>query len=225
VSLAVRFIDSILELLSPSQCAACGAPCRAVFCSACGRPKPVSSRHVDGVPVVSAGSYEPPLDAAIRRFKFERHPELARPLAGLLDARVKALGVGPSDAWVPVPLHRARLVERGFNQSALVARCLARSTRSVFAARALERLRDTEQQARLGRSARSDNALGAFALRRAAGAGRVVLVDDVVTTGATASACLAALREGGIAVLAIVALAQAPARGLPVIGTSRSRSA
>ena len=182
-------------------------------------------RDVDGVPVVSAGCYARPLDDAIRRFKFERHPELARPLSRLLVPRVRALGIEPSDAWVPVPLHRARLVERGFNQSALVARCLARSTRSVFAARVLVRLRDTEQQARLGRTARSENAFGAFALRRPPNVGRVVLVDDVVTTGTTARACLAALREGGIEVLAIVALAQAAGRALPVLGTSRSRSA
>jgi ComF family protein len=161
---------------------------------------------------VSAGSYARPLDAAIRRFKFERHPELARPLASLLATSVAALGVQPGDAWVPVPLHRARLVERGFNQSALVARCLARSTRSRFAARVLERHRDTEQQARLGRDARNENALGAFAVRRRPTVGRVVLVDDVVTTGATASACLAALREEGIEVIAVVALAQARGR-------------
>lgn len=183
-----------------------------MFCRTCGSPEPVASLSVDGVPVVSAGAYARPLDRAIRRFKFERHPELARPLCRLLVPKVASLGVEPSDAWVPVPLHRARLVERGFNQSALVARCLARSTQSVFAACALERLRDTEQQARLGRAARSENALGAFALRRRPSVGRVVLVDDVVTTGATARACLAALREGGIEVLAVVALAQAPGR-------------
>jgi ComF family protein len=202
----------MLELLSPSACAACGAPSPTVFCGSCGWPQAAPARDLEGVPVVSAGSYERPLDVAIRRFKFERHPELARPLSDLLVSSVQGLGVEPSDAWVPVPLHRTRLVERGFNQSALVARCLAKCTRSVFAARVLERPRDTEQQARLGRAARSDNALGAFALRRPPTVRRVVLVDDVVTTGATARACLAALREGGVEVLAVVALAQAPLR-------------
>jgi predicted amidophosphoribosyltransferase len=76
----------------------------------------------------------------------------------------------------------------------------------------LERLRDTEHQARLGREARSENALGAFALRQRQGIGRVVLVDDVVTTGSTARACLDVLRQGGIEVLAVVSLAQAPGR-------------
>jgi ComF family protein len=175
-------------------------------------PEPACARTVDGVPLVSAGTYARPLDEAIRRFKFERHPELARPLSRLLAPLVTSLGIEPSDAWVPVPLHRTRLVERGFNQSALVARCLARSTHSVYAARMLERLRDTEHQARLGREARSENALGAFALRQRQGIGRVVLVDDVVTTGSTARACLDVLRQGGIEVLAVVSLAQAPGR-------------
>ena len=123
---------------------------------------------------------------------------------------LEELQLEPADAWVPVPLHRSRLVERGFNQSALLARILAKSTGSRFAPRTLERRRETEQQARLGRAARAHNAFGAFAVRRPVAAERVVLVDDVVTTGATARACLAALREANVAVLAVVALAQAP---------------
>jgi ComF family protein len=171
---------------------------------------PVSS--LDGVPVVAAGAYCPPLSSAIRRFKFEGHPELARPLSSLLVPAVGALGVGTSDVCVPVPLHRARLIERGFNQAALLAQALSSRTCAAFSPRLLERCRETEQQARLGRTARSENALGAFAVRRPFRGGRVLLVDDVVTTGATARACLFTLKERGIEVLAIVALAQAPAR-------------
>ena len=183
-----------------------------MFCTTCGQPSPVPASSLDGVPVLAAGEYSPPLSSAIRRFKFEKHPELARPLSSLLVPTVRALGVGANDVWVPVPLHRARLIERGFNQAALLARSLSSRTGSAFAPRLLERRRETEQQARLGRAARSDNALGAFALRGPFRGGRVVLVDDVVTTGATARACLLALEEGGIEVLAVVALAQAPAR-------------
>jgi ComF family protein len=172
----------------------------------------VPSSSLDGMPVVAAGAYCPPLSSAIRRFKFEGHPELARPLSGLLVPAVRALGVGANDVWVPVPLHRARLIERGFNQAALLARALSSRTGSAFSPRLLERRRETEQQARLGRAARSENALGAFAVKRPFRGGRVVLVDDVVTTGATARACLLALKQRGIVVLAIVALAQAPAR-------------
>ena len=200
-------------MLSPGECSACGEP-ESVrpFCEACGAPAAVAPNSLDGVPVLAAGVYAPPLSNAIRRFKFEGHPELARPLASLVVPALASLGVERTDAWVPVPLHRARLVERGFNQSALVARALAASTASTFAPRTLERRRETEQQARLGRAARGENTLGAFALRRPVVGRRVVLVDDVVTTGATVRACLAAFRAANVAVLAVVALAQAPGR-------------
>jgi len=184
----------------------------AVFCAACGRPTPAVVRDIDGVPVLAAGAYEPPLSDAIRRFKFEGHPELAAPLSELLLPHVLLLGIEPSDAWAPVPLHRARLVERGFNQAALIARALASRTGSAYAPRLLERRRETEQQARLGRAERRENAIDAFALKKTPTLGRVILVDDVVTTGATARSCLAALHEGGVEVLAVVALAHASGR-------------
>jgi ComF family protein len=182
-----------------------------VFCNACGVPPRVPRADVDGIPLVSAGSYEPPLSDAIRRFKFDGRPELAAPLAKLVLVELEELVIEHC-VWVPVPLHRARLVERGFNQSALLAAALARATRSRFAARALERCRETEQQARLGRRARHENAVGAFVLRKSFTGRRVVLVDDVVTTGATARACIAEFHAANIAVLAVVALAQATPR-------------
>ena len=198
-------------MLAPSTCSACGElESERVFCAACGVPSRSAPRDVDGVPVFTAGRYAPPLSDAIRRFKFEGHPELARPLARLVLPVLEELELEPADAWVPVPLHRSRLVERGFNQSALLARILAKSTGARFEPRTLERRRETDQQARLGRAERAHNAFGAFVVRRPVAAERVVLVDDVVTTGATARACLAALRQANIAVLAVVALAQAP---------------
>jgi ComF family protein len=203
-------VEFLLEIVAPSTCPACanGAP-DPVFCVGCGVPTPIASRIGD-VPVLAAGEYAPPLSDAIRRFKFDGHPELARPLAKLLAPSVRGLGLGPADACVPVPLHRGRLVERGYNQAALLAGALASSAKSRVAPLLLERRRRTEQQARLGRAARGENALGAFAVNQPFSGGRVVLVDDVVTTGATAAACLDALRAGGIEVLAVVALAQAP---------------
>jgi ComF family protein len=167
---------------------------------------------IDGVPVLTSGAYAPPLSTAIRRMKYEARPDLARPLSSLLIPTMRNLALGKKAAFVPVPLHRARLVERGFNQAALVASELARYTRSSFAPTLLERRREMQHQARLGREARSDNALGAFAVRHQTAFRRVVLVDDVVTTGATARACLAALAEREIQAIAIVALAHASGR-------------
>jgi ComF family protein len=211
---------SLLGLLAPASCSACGEPldearfweAPAVFCHSCGPPRPTPAENIEGVRVVAAGDYAPPLSLAIKRFKFEGRPELARPLSSLLEPGVVELGLGRKDVWVPVPLHRARLVERGYNQAALLARALAKRTRTSVAFLLLERRRDTSQQARLDREARAENTLGAFALRRPFSGRRVVLVDDVVTTGATVRACLAALRAGGVDVVAVVALAHASGR-------------
>jgi ComF family protein len=179
------------------------------FCPACGPPAPAASSALEGVPLLVAGAYAPPLAQAICRLKFEGRAELARELAALLAPRLALFGLGPGTAFVPVPLHRERLVERGFNQSALVASALAASTGGRFVPRALERSRKTAQQARLGRGEREANVRQAFVARAGLVPSRSVLVDDVVTTGATALACVRALRQAGSEVLAIAALARA----------------
>jgi ComF family protein len=168
---------------------------------------------LDGVPLLVLGTYAPPLAPAIRRLKFEGHAELARPLALLLAPRLAALGIGSDAGFVPVPLHGARLAERGFNQAALLASTLATAAGGTFAPRALDRSRKTDQQARLGRRERSTNVNDAFIARPSLVPQRAVLVDDVVTTGATALACLKTLRLAGAQVLAVVALARADASG------------
>jgi ComF family protein len=163
---------------------------------------------LDGVPLVVAGAYQSPLEPAISRFKFGGHSELARDLGRLLAARIAPLSLGAVD-FVPVPLHRARLVERGYNQSALLSTWLARTLGGRSRPRTLERLRTTDQQARLGRAARMANVEGAFYADPARVPPRVVLVDDVVTTGATARACLKALSKAGSEVILVAALARA----------------
>lgn len=208
-------LTHLLDLLSPSTCAACGGPRAGAppFCLTCGSPPIIVPRTLGAVPLIVAGPYAPPLAPAIRRLKFEGHAELARPLAGLLQPRLEALGIGPNASFVPVPLHRARLVERGFNQAALLASALARGSRGHFDARVLARSRRTDQQARLGRSERQANVHDAFIVGPAPVPKRVILVDDVVTTGATALACLKSLEVAGAEVLAVVALARADASG------------
>lgn len=174
----------------------------------CGEPAPTESSELAGTPLVVVGVYQPPLSRAIQRFKFEACSELSAGLGGLLVERLRARGLD-SACFVPVPLHRARLVERGYNQSALIARELARRLGARAEPRALERLRATEQQARLDREARRENVREAFRFRGHRVPTESVLVDDVVTTGATALACVKALREAGSRVLAVVALARA----------------
>jgi ComF family protein len=210
-----RVLSSVLALLAPERCPACAIRFdgRSCFCAACGVPDACGDGELDGIPVYAAGSYAPPLSDAIRRFKFEGHPELAARLAPLVLPRLSALALSRRDTLVPVPLHPARLVERGYNQAALLASALASETRARLMPRALTRDKRTEQQARLGRDARRQNVGDAFSVDVPIPDGRVVLVDDVITTGETARACVAALVHTRCEVVAIVALARAGQRG------------
>jgi ComF family protein len=227
----------LLDLLYPDRCAACDAldpdrvglcaPCadslypiteacpvcaqpqqRSVLCRRCARRPPPFRR------VVAPYRYGGELAVALRRFKWggsggAGRAELARALGALL---APALSKVTADVIVPVPLHARRLRERGFSQASLLAasaRQWAR-VRAPVRAGALRRVRATDEQAGLLRSARMKNVAGAFAARRVAGL-HVLVVDDVVTTGATATACARALRRAGAASVTVLALARAEA--------------
>src|SRR5450432_2891871 len=206
---------ALLDVLAPPRCAACEAcePEGSGYCAACGAPEPLLdvSCHIQGVPVFAGARYAEPLASAIQRFKYRAAPELSRVLASLSVRGIDLLGIEAGDVWVPVPLHPLRLAERGYNQSALLARELSRVARGPVDARRLCRLRHTEQQAKRDRRARSQNVAHAFAARDRASKRRVVLVDDVVTTGATLAGCIAALRAAGDEVVGCVAAAYAGA--------------
>jgi len=117
----------------------------------------------------------------------------------------------PPASIVPVPLHPRRLRERGFNPAALLARSIAREWRLRFDATLLLRVRDTPSQTGLDRRARRANVRGAFQVRPAAGAPRVIwLVDDVVTTGSTLVECARALRRVGAREVVAICIARTP---------------
>jgi ComF family protein len=159
----------------------------------------------------SLGPYEGALRTAIHELKYGGQRRVAARLAeaALGEAAVSAL-VEPGAILVPVPLHPRRRRERGFNQSELLAREIGRRTGTPVAPAALVRRADTPAQTGLSAAARRANVKGAFAVRqRARVAGRViVLVDDVLTTGATAQACARALREGGAADVRLLTMAR-----------------
>ena len=147
---------------------------------------------------------------AVHAFKFGGKRALALPLGDLLAETRALLPIDAVDLLVPVPLHRRRERERGFNQSRLLARRVACAWGVPLRADVLARAAATLPQTDLGAAERRANVRGAFALRRPdAVAGRhVVLVDDIMTTGATAGACAALLQEAGAATVGVVTVAR-----------------
>ena len=206
-----QVLSSLLDLLAPPACPSCDGACPppGSFCSACGGPVSAGGpRMLEGVPLLLAGSYEPPLSTAIRRFKYAGRPELARPLSRLLLPGLRELDHAGQLTLVPVPLHPRRLASRGYNQAALLASELGGHARLACRPRLLKRTRAMEHQVGKSRSERVENVADAFELRQATEA-RVVLVDDVITTGSTVRACAQALAAGQVRLAAVVALAHA----------------
>lgn len=213
MSLASMALDLVAAFLAPPRCAACDAPVArlAVFCAACASTVQPADHADDGA--LAAFVYGGAVAEAITRLKYGARPDLARPLSDLLWSAIarRAARMPRSLVVAPVPLHPVRLAERGFNQSALLARPVARRLGAPFVPLALARVRDTPRQAALGRDARLGNVAGAFTVRQAHRLrGRaVLLVDDVRTTGATLDACARATLEAGAAWVGTAVLARA----------------
>ena len=161
---------------------------------------------------VCAADYAFPWDALIAAFKFHDRVELAAALAERLLAAVRASATPPPQLVVPVPLAPARLAERGYNQAWELARRLAPAVGATAQAHLLWRPADSAHQAELGRLARQNNLRRAFMVdprRRGELLGRrVALVDDVMTTGATAREAAAALLRGGAAAVDVWVVAR-----------------
>jgi len=156
------------------------------------------------------GSYEGVLREWIHLYKYRGIKKLARPLGDLLaDAAPRGENC---DAIVPVPLHWLRRWSRGFNQAELLARDLGRRLR-IPVISALRRTRATLAQAGLSNTARRRNVAQAFRTGRAPVAGkRILLIDDVMTTGSTAAACARALKQAGAARVILVTVARVDRR-------------
>ena len=145
----------------------------------------------------SAVAYEGPVERAVHRFKYEGWRRLAEPLALLIAERLAVEGVG-AQMVVAVPLHPARMRQRGFNQADLLAGSVRRRLSMRAPNGELVRTRATPPQVGRDRLRRFENVAGAFAWRGCALSGEpILLVDDVATTGATLDACASALRAAG----------------------------
>lgn len=159
----------------------------------------------------SFGMYEGALRSLIHLFKYSGMRPLAGPLAQYLE---KAISVDEAfDAVVAVPLYWRKKWDRGFNQAELLARLVAKH-RGIPLINALRRKRATDTQAGLASAGRRRNVAGAFVLRanqNLAGK-KILLIDDVMTTGATAGACAAVLKRGGAKTISLLTLARVDRR-------------
>ena len=234
-SLTGRFLR--LPAMGPRQCPLCHQWCNEPLCSACrsrfaarvprcplcalrlpadGAACPHCSRHpLPFQRSVCAGDYGFPWDRLITRLKFHGEVTEAAPLASALAGAVREAGAFGDVLVLPVPLSRARLAERGLNQSWEIGRRVARELGLAAQADALLRLRDTPHQVGLARAQRLQNLQGALcvepARQRVIEGRAIALVDDVMTTGATAAACAEVLLRAGATSVRAWVVARTPA--------------
>ena len=194
--------------ISGAVCDRCGTPLPGdpapdLCCDGCLANPPEWDRGRAAVVYRGAGR------RGVLAFKHGDRLDMARPLAGWL-ARAGPEILVRGEVIVPVPLHWSRLFRRKYNQSAELARHLGRMADVAVVPDMLVRQRATKLQEGMTRAERIDNQSGAFVLhrRRDVAGKRVVLVDDVMTTGATLSACAAVLREAGAAQIDALVLAR-----------------
>jgi ComF family protein len=197
---------SLIPRVEPPFCIRCGGRIEnrtSQLCARC-RTEPLQIERIH-----SAVYFEGALRKAVHKFKYSGVTALAGPL-GTLMAEYWSRQPIPVDVLVPVPLHKRRLRERGFNQAALLAHQLSKQVQVAVDEQTLVRQRATASQVDLDTEERKQNVRDAF--RCTAGAladRRVLLIDDVCTTGSTLEACAVALEGGGTRRVQALTLARA----------------
>lgn len=166
------------------QCPWCGGPHAATLCA---------PFHAELDDALCALRHQGTARTLVHALKYQGLWEAAEPLSHSMAVLVRH---GDWDALVPLPLHKLRQLERGFNQARLLAEGVARETGLPITA-PLVRVHSTSRQVGLSREARRTNVAGAFACNAPVSGQRLLLVDDVFTTGATAKAAAVALRDAG----------------------------
>ena len=221
-SRAARLRGALLDLALPPNCAGCSAE-GTVLCPRCRRALETRLELPAGVPLGLPGSlplplaqmewcapFSGPVRVALHRLKYSGERRLAPPLAAAMAARWRVAGAG-GELLVPVPVHAERARRRGYDQAFLLASGAA-DRLGVPWHPALERTRRTAPQFELGRHARRSNVQGAFGLRagaRSAVDGRwPILIDDVLTTGATLVACAEVLYAAGAVAVSALTVAR-----------------
>ncbi len=195
--------------LGEDGCGTCGLPLEATderLCGRCLAKPPILAR------TRAAVAYDDISRRLALKLKYGRRVAVARTMGRYMERF--AASVDPQAILVPVPLHRWRLWERGFNQAALIARALGQRSGHRVAPIALRRKRATQKLKGMTPRQRAAEVRGAFAVREDVAGRTVVLVDDVMTTGSTADACAKALTAAGAARVELICFARVvrPAR-------------
>jgi ComF family protein len=184
------------------RCRICAVPLSSEYAQVCVqclvKPPPFSKSIIYGI-------YQDVLAEAINQMKFSYTRRLARPLA----MQMLELDIPEVDGIVPVPLSMNRLRERGFNQSLLIARILSKHKGIPLMMDSLLKKRDTPPQTGLSGKERLKNLKGAFGVRGHIQGLRILLIDDVMTTGATVSECAKHLKRAGAQEVIVMTLARA----------------
>jgi ComF family protein len=208
---ARSLLDSFLALLFPDRCAGC-TRMGTLFCPTCQAALAAYPGTLRRMPaglsdMRIAYVFQSPLREAVHQLKYRRVRRIARPLGALMAEHLIAHPAA-IDAVLAIPLHSTRLAERGFIQAEALAREIADLLDLPLIDTGLRRVRATEQQAHLDARARAENMRGAFAWEGAPPPRRLLLVDDVLTTGATMGACAIVLRDAGAEAVHGMALAR-----------------
>jgi ComF family protein len=156
--------------------------------------------------------FDGPVRELVHRFKYGKKVQHSRPLAMLAAWNLgEFVAANAADLIIPVPLHVKRLRQRGFNQAILLGEILSRKWRLPLSRNNLSRIRWTEPQINLTAAERKQNVRGAFAVKDAAAVKdrRIILVDDVYTTGSTVAECARTLKKAGAEAVFVVTVARA----------------
>lgn len=186
-----------ISFITTSVCERCGTPASNDTAPSCVQCRNHSLQYIDGI---RAAAYfeDNPIRSAIHSLKYRNHRALALALSEILGDTYQRYDFYV-DVIVPVPLHRSRVKERGYNQSELLANQLGSLLGLPVNSVTLQRTRKTKAQMTLGVEERYKNVAGAFVCcDQQLVKQKIILIDDVTTTGSTLDACAAALKRGGV---------------------------
>ena len=226
-------ISSLLNMLFPEKCPNCDKPAggfwiapfcencwkdiipyKGPLCDRCGKPLSSEIAHICHeclkkepffVRARSFALYKGTMAEAINLFKYSGIRRLGRPLGRFFNY----MALPQVDAIIPVPLHIRRLLHRGFNQSLILSKVIAKNSGRPVLINVLSRIRDTVPQVSLKAHERRKNVRGAFTATSAVKGKNLLLVDDVMTTGATTEECSRVLKKAGAKGVYVLTLARA----------------